>query len=123
MGRRSARACSRAGQGLEPPRCRWIANRTDENIFLTLFSGLTSVADWIGSEEIYFPYVEPLRSTRPLRRAGSGSGAAGAGRPGMDGLSAASRGATFRGVVPVRPNPTQQAVEALAEKLKGRHWC
>ncbi len=33
-------------------------NAEQENAFLTLFSGLTSVADWLGSMEEYFPYAE-----------------------------------------------------------------
>lgn len=34
------------------------ARTADVNAFLTWFSGLVSVADWIGSMETYFPYVE-----------------------------------------------------------------
>ena len=81
---------------LKPPAlAAWIVNRTDENTFLTLFSGLTSVADWIGSAETYFPIRRVATRSTTLRRADSGSGAAGVGRPGLDGLSAAGRGATF----------------------------
>ena len=33
-------------------------DKTESNTLLALFSGLTSVADWIGSMEEYFPYEE-----------------------------------------------------------------
>lgn len=45
---------------LQPPHLtNWPFVRTeDTNAFLTWFSGLVSVADWIGSMETYFPYTE-----------------------------------------------------------------
>ncbi len=39
-----------------PEQFSWPDNQADENAFLVLLSGLTSVADWIGSMEDFFPY-------------------------------------------------------------------
>ena len=40
-----------------PPLQRLGADRQEENALLTIVSGFMSVADWIGSCEDYFPYV------------------------------------------------------------------
>jgi CRISPR-associated endonuclease/helicase Cas3 len=48
----------------------WPLSRADDNAFLTWFSGLVSVADWLGSMEEHFPYVEaPLEPAQYARRA------------------------------------------------------
>ena len=91
---------------LEPPAlAAWIANRTDENIFpdTVLRPDFSGRLDWVGGNLLSIRRAATRSAT--LRRAGSDSGAAGVGRPGMDGLSAADRGTTFRGVVPVPTQP------------------
>ena len=105
---------------LKPPAlAAWIVNRTDENTFLTLFSGLTSVADWIGSAETYFPYVElPLNPQRYTERA-----AAQARRALVDlewtGYQPPTEARRFEELFPFPPSPMQRAAVELAGKLKG----
>lgn len=38
--------------------------QNDENVLLTVLSGFVSIADWIGSSEDYFPFVEQALPTR-----------------------------------------------------------
>ena len=54
-----------------PPFTSWpLSNPADDNAFLCWFSGLVSVADWLGSMEEHFPYVEaPLHPAEYARRA------------------------------------------------------
>lgn len=107
-------------QILEPPRLTtWTVNRYEENTFLTLFSGLTSVADWIGSVEDYFPYFEsPLDMRQYADRAAAQARRALAD---LDWLGwrppTETRG--FEALFEFPPNPMQQSVVELAEKLKG----
>ncbi len=57
---------------LQPPvLTAWPLSRTtDNNAFLTWFSGMVSVADWLGSMETHFPYIEaPLDPAQYAQRA------------------------------------------------------
>lgn len=47
-----------------PPSAPSTPPQPNANIFLTLLSGITSVADWIASNEDYFPLTSDLQSTR-----------------------------------------------------------
>ena len=105
---------------LKPPAlAAWIVNRTDENTFLTLFSGLTSVADWIGSAETYFPYVEsPLDPQRYAERTAAQARRALADLDWM-GYQPPVEARRFEELFPFLPSPMQQAAVELAEKLTG----
>lgn len=102
-----------------PTLTSWIANRTEENVFLTLFSGLTSVADWIGSSEIYFPYVEA--PVEPGRYAEQSAGQARAALDdlGWTGYQPPAGRLSFPELFPFPPNAVQQAAVTLVDQLKG----
>jgi CRISPR-associated endonuclease/helicase Cas3 len=89
----------------------------ESNAFLTLFSGITSVADWIGSMESYFPFEEvPIDvegyATTALQRAQNALRDLGwcAWQP-----PAAER--TFVQLFGVSPRPMQEKVVELATRL------
>jgi CRISPR-associated endonuclease/helicase Cas3 len=105
---------------LEPPTLTgWIANRTEENVFLTLFSGLTSVADWVGSSEIYFPYVEvPVEPRRYAERAAAQARAA-LDDLGWTGYQPPLEKRSFADLFPFSPNAVQKATVELADQLEG----
>ena len=107
-------------QVLQPPTLTtWIANRYDENAFLTLFSGLTSVADWIGSAEIYFPYAEtPLDPSRYAEHAAAQARWALADLRWL-GYRPPTKTLRFEELFPFPPSPMQQAVIDLSGDLKG----
>ena len=105
---------------LEPPALpAWIANRTDENVFLTLFSGLTSVADWIGSVESYFPYAEPPLDLRRYAEQAAAQARRVLADLAWTGYRPPAATRRFEELFPFPPNAVQQAVVELAEKLKG----
>jgi CRISPR-associated endonuclease/helicase Cas3 len=93
------------------------ATRLEENVLLTLLSGFTAAADWIGSMERYFPYVEgPVDPTRYAERAAAQAGQA-LEELGWIGWQPPSEPATFRDLFLFKPHPMQQTVVDLAEKL------
>lgn len=97
----------------------WIANRMDENVFLTLFSGLTSVADWIGSSEAYFPYVEsPVEPVAYAERSAAQARTA-LDDLGWTGYQPPTEGVYFDELFPFSPNVVQQKAIELADQLKG----
>jgi len=89
----------------------------EENSFLILFSGLTTVADWIGSMEEYFPYVDaPLEPTTYFEQAGKQAIHA------LEQLnwtkwSPPKRTLPFKKLFPFSPNTVQQEAIRLAPKL------
>ena len=86
---------------------------------MTLFSGLTSVADWIGSVEGYFPYAEPpLDPQRYAERAAAQARRALADLEWM-GYQPPTEARRFEELFPFPPNPMQQAAVELAEEIKG----
>ncbi|MBM4456786.1 MAG: CRISPR-associated helicase Cas3' [Chloroflexi bacterium] len=97
----------------------WIVNRTDENVFLTLFSGLTSVADWIGSVESYFPYVEPPLDPRRYAERAAGQARRALADLEWTGYQPPATVRRFEELFPFPPSPMQETVVELAEKLNG----
>ncbi len=97
----------------------WITNRTDENVFLTLFSGLTSVADWIGSVENYFPYVEPPLDPRRYSERAAGQARRALADLEWTGYQPPATVRRFDELFPFPPNPMQEKVVELAETLNG----
>jgi len=104
---------------LAPPSAdRLGCNLVEKNAVLTLCSGLTSVADWIGSMEAYFPYVEgPTdlrvyadRAERQARRALS--------RLKWTVWQPPEEEMAFEALFPFPPNPMQQTVVELASRLR-----
>lgn len=93
------------------------ADRCGENAFLTLFSGLTSVADWIGSAEEYFGYVSAPVSL--VEYAGRARQQAITALERLDwlGWQPPSAPAVFESLFPFPPRPMQQAVIELAGRL------
>lgn len=103
---------------LQPaPIASWTEDRIEANGFLALFSGLVSVADWIGSIETAFPFAQiPLdpdnyaelatnRANRILRELR------------WDLPIAFSSDLSFTDLFPFPPNDLQQAVIGLTEQL------
>lgn len=90
------------------------ANQLEENALLTLLSGLTSVADWIGSMQTYFPYIDgppglsgyARRSAKQAHQALQALGWA-TWRPPKDGKS-------FWDLFHLEPRSMQRAVVGLA---------
>ena len=105
---------------LKPPQLTaWIADRCDENRFLTLFSGLVSVADWIGSTEKYFRYARlPVDLGRYVGQAASQAREALADLGWLD-WRPPTESRRFEELFPFPPSPMQQVVVELAERLQG----
>jgi CRISPR-associated endonuclease/helicase Cas3 len=100
-----------------PPVERLGATRQEENALLTLLSGLTSTADWIGSMERYFPYaVEPIDPVRYAERAAAQARRA-LEELGWIGWQPPTEGVPFRDLFRLEPRPMQEAVVNLAERL------
>jgi CRISPR-associated endonuclease/helicase Cas3 len=104
---------------LQPPALpSWpLSSAAENNAFLTWFSGLVSVADWLGSMENHFPYAEaPLDPTRYAQQAAAQAQAAlqswhwADWQPPADALP-------FAELFPFSPSPMQQAVVDLAHRL------
>jgi len=93
------------------------ATRQEENVLLTLLSGLTSTADWIGSMEHYFPHaVEPVDLARYTKRATAQAHRA-LEELGWIGWQPPTGGVSFRDLFQLKPRPMQEAVVGLAEQL------
>ncbi|MBN2002686.1 MAG: CRISPR-associated helicase Cas3' [Anaerolineae bacterium] len=103
---------------LTPPTLtEWPADRATANTFLTLFSGLTSVADWIGSIETYFPYVDSPVDL-PRYYAGALAQARGAlEKLRWTGWQPPTEARAFDALFPFAPSPMQQVVVELAAQL------
>ena len=92
-------------------------SREQANAFLTLLSGLTSTADWIGSMEAYFDYVEgPLNLERYRERAGTWSLRA-LEQLGWIGWQPPEQALSFRELFGFEARPMQEAVVGLAGRL------
>lgn len=105
---------------LQPPQIStWFTARADENRFLTLFSGLVSVADWIGSMEQYFPYASlPLELSEYAKQAREQARVA-LEQLGWLNWQPPTEPRRFDELFPFKPNETQAASVALAENLQG----
>ncbi|TET55093.1 MAG: CRISPR-associated helicase Cas3', partial [Anaerolineales bacterium] len=103
-----------------PPRVERVgATVEQENAALTLLSGFTSVADWIGSMERYFPYADGPVSVGDYRqRAGAQAGRA-LREQGWTGWCPPAEGASFEALFEWPPRPMQRQVVELAERLDG----
>jgi len=93
------------------------ATHQENNALLTLLSGLTSAADWIGSMERYFPYAEG--PVDPARYAGRAAVQA---RRALEELGwtrwqPPTESVSFRDLFRLEPRPMQEAVVDLAERL------
>jgi len=92
-------------------------DKTEANTLLTFFSGLTSVADWIGSMEEYFPYEEV-----PIDPVGYAATALQHAKDALSDLhwcdwQPPATAKSFEQLFNRTPRPMQQAVIALAERL------
>jgi CRISPR-associated endonuclease/helicase Cas3 len=103
---------------LQPPTLTaWPLSRADDNAFLTWFSGLVSVADWLGSMEEYFPYIEA-----PLDPAQYAQLAAVQAQTALQALHwtdwrPPTAALSFAELFPFPPGPMQQTVIDLAAQL------
>jgi len=103
---------------LRPPQIERVQGARDvQNALWTLLSGLTAVADWIGSMQRYFPYQNgPVETASYAQAAASRAGRALAElqwtewRPPEEDLP-------FTELFPFSPNVVQRAVIELAEQL------
>jgi len=103
---------------LTPPTVERLgAARQEENALLSLLSGLTTTADWIGSMEGYFPYTAiPLDPTGYSQRAATQAYHA-LGELGWMSWEPPAVGISFQDLFHVSPRPMQQAVVELADEL------
>jgi len=104
---------------LQPPTpAPWTFTRiADANAFLTWFSGLVSVSDWIGSMETYFPYVDA-----PVDPASYAQQAAAQAQTAFQSLNwpawqPPAEPRAFDDLFAFQPSPMQQTAIALAERL------
>ena len=89
----------------------------EENALLTLLSGLTSVADWLGSMEQYFPYVTaPIDPARYAERAAAQAQQA-LEKLGWIGWQPPTEEVAFHDLFLFSPRPMQEATIELAERL------
>jgi CRISPR-associated endonuclease/helicase Cas3 len=103
---------------LEPPPVERLGDTLEEkNALLTLFSGLTSTADWIGSMERYFPYAQaPVDPAHYAERAEAQAHRA-LEELGWIGWRPPAGDVSFRGLFRLEPRPMQEAVMDLAKRL------
>ncbi len=93
------------------------ATLQEENALLTLLSGLTSTADWIGSMERYFPYsVGPIDLARYAEHAATQARRS-LEELGWIGWQPPTEGISFHDLFQLEPRPMQEAVVGLAERL------
>ncbi len=103
---------------LAPPPCtQWPTDRATANTFLTLLSGLTAVADWVGSIEMYFPYIDaPVILSRYFATANEQAQHA-LEKLQWTGWQPPATARAFEELFPFTPSPMQQAVVDLATQL------
>jgi len=104
---------------LDPPKVRSLELAVDDrNALLTLLSGLISVADWIGSMQRYFPFVEaPVDEEQYAARA-AGQARAALAELNWTGWKPPTDEVSFAELVDLpHPRPMQSAAIALSEQL------
>lgn len=103
----------------EPPTVERLgATPEEQNTLLTLLSGLTSTADWIGSMEHYFPYaVAPVDPVHYAKRAAAQARRA-LKELGWIGWQPPAKRISFRDLFQLEPRPMQEAVIELADGLE-----
>jgi CRISPR-associated endonuclease/helicase Cas3 len=106
-----------AGLYTPPPAEGMGRTRAAENAILTLLSGLTSTADWIGSMEEYFPFAcTPLDLADYVQRSAAQAYRA-LQRLGWTDWQPPAQAASFEGLFRFAPRPMQQAVIDMASRL------
>jgi len=104
---------------LKPPApASWPAEQPVENALLTLFSGLVSVADWIGSMENLFPYEPLYMGYEKYAEKSAGQALSALERLGWGGWKAAGQTLPFPEMFPFPPNAIQQAVIETAHLVE-----
>jgi CRISPR-associated endonuclease/helicase Cas3 len=102
----------------EPPVIQQLGDTFQENAFLTLLSGLVSTADWIGSIEKSFPYVDaPVDPIRYVKTAKERAHRA-LHTLGWIGWQPPEQSLSFQRLFPFPPDPMQESVIALAQNLE-----
>jgi CRISPR-associated endonuclease/helicase Cas3 len=86
------------------------ADQQQANAFLTLFSGLTSVADWIGSMDVFFPYQEWGDTPAQYAEQSAENAYQALKKLGWLGWQASGETIDFRAMFGFEPRPIQQAV-------------
>ena len=104
---------------LRPPTVERLGSTPEEeNALLTLLSGLTTTADWIGSMERFFPYVAaPVDPARYAERAAVQAQQALA-KLGWTGWRPPTEETAFHDLFLFSPRPMQEAVIRLARRLE-----
>lgn len=101
-----------------PPTLAYLpTNNQEENSLLTLLSGLTAVADWIGSMEHYFPYTSPPIDPRRYAHQAAERAVEALDKLGWTGWQPPTEGISFRALFKFEPRLLQEAVVTLADKL------
>lgn len=104
---------------LTPPRIERLGtSNRDQNALLVLLSGLTSTADWIGSMERYFPYVEAPTEPADYAQRASEQARNALRELGWTGWQPPTQAVSFDELHGFPPRPMQQAVIELADSLE-----
>lgn len=94
----------------------WPVKLEDQNALTTILSGLVSVADWISSFEVYFPFQGEPTTIAACQARASVLAQEAVHKLGWSCWESALPGATFNGKFGFEPNPIQAAViEAAGE--------
>lgn len=100
-----------------PSKFRFPTNQKDENALLTLFSGLVSVADWIGSMSEYFPFEPQYHSPQNYARRSAQLAEDTLRTLGWVGWQPDGQKRQFTQMFPFSPNEVQKAVFDVAENV------
>ncbi len=105
-------------QQLKPPAVKGLeTSPKKEQAVLTLLSGLTTVADWIGSMERFFPYVDPPVDLDRYTEQAEEQAREALKALGWLGWQPPAEPASFDRLFQLKPRPMQQAVVELAKRL------
>lgn len=103
---------------LSPPLVGKIGhNQEEENAFLTLLSGLTSVTDWLGSMERYFPFVSKTMEPAKYAKHAASQAQRALNELGWTGWRPPAQPKSFQELFEFSPRPMQERVIQLAAQL------
>jgi CRISPR-associated endonuclease/helicase Cas3 len=96
-----------------------LSDLENDHAFFILLAGLVSVADWIGSNEVYFPYAGPNVEVAAYSAAASERAVRALDTLGWTGWEGSGASLPFYDLFDVPPRPLQEEVARLADNLAG----
>lgn len=103
----------------QPPAVQTLpTDAAESNALLTLFSGITSVADWIGSMENYFPYEEAPINVAEYAKTALHRAQVALHDLGWRAWQPPTHTASFAQLFGVKPRPMQEKIIELAARLE-----